>query len=128
MVDVVIPPTDTPGARDALVHVFVDLYLRDCAPKAQQEAFLKGLDEAGRGFLDASKADRLARLARLERESLAKNEPPEQSFVRTLKSITLLGYFTSEPGATRAAEYEQSPGPFEGCLDLKPGQKVHALD
>ena len=49
------------------------------------------------------------------------------SFVRSLKNLTLLGYFSSEVGATKAADYEQSPGPFEGCLDLKPGQRVQAL-
>ncbi len=44
-----------------------------------------------------------------------------------LKRVTLLGYFSSKPGATQAAEYVQSPGPFEGCIDLKPKQRVQAL-
>jgi hypothetical protein len=135
LVDVVIPATDTPGARDALVHVFVDLFVRDCHATEQQELFLGGLDgldaasrkDFGRPFLEATREERLALLVRLERESLDRGEPAERSFVRMLKSMTLLGYFSSKPGATLAAEYVHAPGPFQGCVDLKPGQKVHAL-
>jgi hypothetical protein len=39
----------------------------------------------------------------------------------------MLGFFNSKPGATEAADYVQAPGPFRGCVDLKPGQKVSAL-
>ncbi|HKQ04563.1 MAG TPA: gluconate 2-dehydrogenase subunit 3 family protein [Blastocatellia bacterium] len=135
LVEVIIPTTDTPGAKAALVHVFVDLYAADCYPKAQQELFLKGLDtlddvsrkQAGRAFLKLSAAERLGLLKQLEKASWESNEAVEQSFVRMLKNLTLMGFFCSQPGATRAAEYQRSPGPFEGCTDLKPGQKADAL-
>jgi len=135
LVEVIIPTTDTPGAKAALVHVFVDLYVADCYPKAQQELFLKGLDtlddvsrkQAGRAFLKLSAAERLGLLKQLEKASWESSEAVEQSFVRMLKNLTLMGFFCSQPGATRAAEYQRSPGPFEGCTDLKPGQKADAL-
>jgi hypothetical protein len=136
LVDVVIPRTDTPGARDALVHVFVDLYVADCYPAVQREAFLRGIDEVdaaaarerSRPFRDLAADEKLGLLAALEKESLSKEEPVERSFVRMLKNLTLLGYFTSEAGATKAAEYLPSPGPFEGCVPMKPGQKVDAFN
>jgi glucoside 3-dehydrogenase (cytochrome c) hitch-hiker subunit len=135
LVEVIIPTTDTPGAKAALVHVFVDLYVADCYPKAQQELFLKGLDtlddvsrkQAGRAFLKLAAAERLGLLKQLEKASWESNEAAEQSFVRMLKNLTLMGFFCSQPGATRAAEYQRSPGPFEGCTDLKLGQKADAL-
>ncbi|HUK89230.1 MAG TPA: gluconate 2-dehydrogenase subunit 3 family protein, partial [Blastocatellia bacterium] len=135
LVDVIIPVTDTPGAKDALVHVFVDLYVKDCYTKAQQEIFLKGLDSVevtsqkgfGRPFIELSKKEQLGLLSGLEKESWEKHEPTDESFIRMLKNLTLLGYFSSQPGATQAAEYERSPGPFEGCIDMKPGQKVDAI-
>jgi hypothetical protein len=135
LVEVIIPATDTPGAKAALVHVFVDLYVKDCYPKAQQDVFLKGIDDVdavsrqrfGRAFLNLSKDERLGLLKQLEKESWEKGEPVEQSFVRMLKNLTLMGFFSSQPGATKAAEYVRSPGPFEGCIDLKPGQKVDAM-
>jgi gluconate 2-dehydrogenase gamma chain len=135
LVEVIIPATDTPGAKSALVHVFVDLYVRDCYPKAQQELFVKGLDALdgvararfGRPFLELAPADRLGLLVEEERASLGRSETPDKSFVRMLKHLTLLGYFSSRPGATQAAQYEHAPGPFEGCIPLTPGTKVHAL-
>jgi hypothetical protein len=135
LVDAILPRTDTPGARDALVHVFVDLFAADCYTKEQQTAFLAGFGavEAAsrsahdRGFLALTADERLAVLLGLERESIERNEPPEQSFVRSLKSLVVLGYFTSKPGVTESTDYELAPGPFEGCVDLEPGQKVAAL-
>lgn len=41
LVEVIIPKTDTPGAKEALTHVFIDLYVKDCYPKEQQEIFSK---------------------------------------------------------------------------------------
>ena len=135
LVETILPRTDTPGAKDALVHVFVDLFVADCYPADRKAVFrdwLGAIESASharynRGFLALAGEERLALLTRLEREILEKGEPAERSFVRSLKSLTLLGYFSSKPGATQAAEYEQSPGPYRGCVDLEPGQKVQAL-
>jgi len=123
LVEVIIPRTDTPGAKEALTHVFVDLYVKDCYPKAQQEIFLKGLDDLDeisrkqlqRPFLDLSPDERLGLLKQIEKESFDRGESVEQSFIRMLKNLTLMGFFTSQPGATKTATYERSPGPFEGC-------------
>ncbi len=41
-----------------------------------------------------------------------------QPFFRTMKELTLLGYYTSEIGATRELTYTQVPGRFEGCVPL----------
>ncbi|MDO1445328.1 gluconate 2-dehydrogenase subunit 3 family protein [Rhodocytophaga aerolata] len=47
-------------------------------------------------------------------------------FFRTLKELTLLGYFTSEIGATQALDYKQVPGRYEPCIPYKEGQKAQA--
>lgn len=49
--DVILPTTDTPGAKAAGVEAFIVRVLRDCHPLAEQESFYAGLakiDEAGR--------------------------------------------------------------------------------
>ena len=135
LVEVIIPATDTPGAKDALAHVFVDLYVKDCYPAVQQQVFLKGLDDLdsasrkqhGRDFLKLSADERLKLLNQLEHESWQQNEPVEKSFIRMLKNLTLVGFFTSQPGATKTAQYMRSPGPFEGCNELKPGERADAM-
>ncbi|MFD0939310.1 gluconate 2-dehydrogenase subunit 3 family protein [Pedobacter boryungensis] len=47
-------------------------------------------------------------------------------FFAIARDLTMLGYFTSEVGATQAYEYVQIPGRYDGCVDLKPGQRVWA--
>lgn len=41
-----------------------------------------------------------------------------------MKQLTLLGYFTSEPGMTQAVRYQRTPGKYEGCVPYKKGDKV----
>ncbi|MDO7744448.1 MAG: gluconate 2-dehydrogenase subunit 3 family protein [Pedobacter sp.] len=47
-------------------------------------------------------------------------------FFAIARDLTLLGYFTSEIGATQAYEYLDIPGRYDGNTDLKPGQRVWA--
>jgi hypothetical protein len=58
---------------------------------------------------------------------LPKDKPKtEPRFFSIIRDLTLLGYFTSEIGATKAMAYVDIPGRYDGCVDLKPGQKVWA--
>lgn len=41
-----------------------------------------------------------------------------------MKQLTLLGFFTSEPGMTKAVRYIPVPGRYEGCVPYKKGDKV----
>jgi len=128
--DTIIPRTDTPGARDARVHVFVDLALRDCYTPDEQRTFLEGLEALdarcradAAPFEERPLEDRTALLEQLERESLGRGEGPRDSFIRILKDLTVTGYFTSQPGATQALAYDPVPVRYRGCVDLEPEQK-----
>lgn len=58
---------------------------------------------------------------------LPKDKPKtEPRFFAIVRDLTLLGYFTSEIGATKAYQYIAVPGRYDGCVDLKPGQRVWA--
>jgi hypothetical protein len=50
-------------------------------------------------------------------------EPPAHYF-KMMKELTLLGYFTSEIGATQAQRYIESPGRYDPCLPYTPGEKA----
>ncbi|HWJ90042.1 MAG TPA: gluconate 2-dehydrogenase subunit 3 family protein [Flavisolibacter sp.] len=41
-----------------------------------------------------------------------------------MKQLTLLGFFTSEVGATKAVRYIPVPGRYEGCIPYKKGDKL----
>ena len=43
-----------------------------------------------------------------------------------MKQLTLLGFFTSEVGATKALRYVPVPGRYEGCVPYKKGDKAFA--
>ncbi|MBK9508078.1 MAG: gluconate 2-dehydrogenase subunit 3 family protein [Cytophagaceae bacterium] len=59
--EVIIPKTDTPGAKDANVGPFIEKMLKDCYSDVQQNHFVKGLDQLeeeskklGSGFVKLS--------------------------------------------------------------------------
>jgi gluconate 2-dehydrogenase gamma chain len=138
LTEIIIPQTDTPGAKEAGVPMFIDRMLKEIYPKESQEAFIKNLtafdDEArktyGDAFVDCNKEDKMAFFKKQHDEviknvnvntsigfwgSSVKNSKP---FLFELKELTLLGFFTSEPGSTKVLQYKQVPGPYKGCVPL----------
>ena len=115
VVETILPATDTPGAKAARVHVFVDLALARCALPAARAAAVSALRGLGAAFLAAAPDARRAALGRLDSAPLA-----------LLQELTVLGYFSSEIGATQALAYDPLPGAYRGCVDLAPGQKAWA--
>ena len=57
---------------------------------------------------------------------LAVKEKPkaEPRFFAIMRDLTILGFSTSEVGATKAFEFVEIPGRYDGDVPLKPGQKV----
>jgi hypothetical protein len=39
-----------------------------------------------------------------------------------MKQLTLLGFFTSEPGSTRVLRYRPVPGKYKGCVPYRKGE------
>lgn len=117
--ELIIPSTDTPGARAAGVPQFVDRALisyYDAADGARFKAVLDQIDRDARtahgaAFADLSAGQQQALLIRYDTEGVA-------SF-RALKELVTIGYFTSEPGATIALRYDPVPGDYRGCVPLK---------
>jgi gluconate 2-dehydrogenase gamma chain len=126
LVDAILPDTDTPGARRAGVHVFVDLVVAECLPTAERQAFVSGLAALNASCRTAHQADLGAAPPAAVAELLRTAEASRSPFVKSLKSLTVLGYATSQPGATQALAYDPSPGGYRGCVDLAPGQRTWA--
>lgn len=47
-------------------------------------------------------------------------------FYPMIKELTLFGFFTSQPGATKALRYIQTPGSYQGNVPYKKGDKAWA--
>lgn len=119
----IIPETDTPGAKSALVHQYVDYVVseRDAAERERFREGLRGLDERcrssfGRRFaeLETSAQDELVGgyLAHPSSE-----EAREVAFFQDLKQLCIEGYYRSEPGMKQELGFEGNAfvTEFEGC-------------
>jgi hypothetical protein len=135
--DLILPRTDSPGARELGVPAFIDVILKDAYPDEDQSRFVAGLkdfdDEArrahGKPFLELSQAQRLAYLqevhdaaANAERAQQQARDIPagerKRPFVLMMKELTLLGFFTSQVGATQVLQYAAVPGGFQACIPI----------
>jgi len=136
--DTILPPTDTPGAKAADIGSFMLLMIQDCYNPANQEAFYEGIrkvDEASnlkynKGFMELEATQREELLIELDKEQeeymrKKKRDEPAHYF-RMMKELTLLGYFTSEVGATKALRYVPIPGRYEGEIPYKKGDRAWA--
>src|SRR5579871_5148251 len=136
--ETILPATDTPGAKDAKVGEFMARIVKDCYTEADQKIFVAGMQKLndackqknGKSFLDSTPEQRHGLLVDLDKEqkdytAKKKKEDPTHYF-RMMKELTLWGYFTSEPGATKALRYIAVPGKYEGCIPYKKGDKAWA--
>jgi hypothetical protein len=120
----IIPATDTPGARGAGVHRFIDRMLAEYYSADGRAAFLAGLADVDRRAKDAKSKTFLALSPSEQRDVLAVldaeayRQGPHPTFFRTMKELTLLGYYTSQIGATQELKYARVPGRFDGCIPL----------
>ncbi|MDB4903361.1 MAG: hypothetical protein JWQ63_2642 [Mucilaginibacter sp.] len=156
--DTILPTTTSPGAKAANVGQFMAVMVRDCYAPADQKTFLEGvkkMDDASKKqfsnkFMNLSSKQRTDLLIGLDKEQrdftskrnkdletdmlkhkgdtkYAEPDMPNHYF-RMMKELTLLGYFTSEVGATKALRYIETPGHYDGCMPYKKGDKAWALD
>lgn len=133
--ETIIPTTDTPGAKAVGIGQFIVMMVKDTYDADQQKAFIDGLNqlskdfksEKGTDFMDANSEDRLAFLNGMQDKFKASGDSREPIVINMLRDLTVLGYFTSEIGATQALKYVEVPGQYDGCIDYKKGDKAWAL-
>jgi gluconate 2-dehydrogenase gamma chain len=134
--DLILPRTDTPGAREVGVPAFIDVILKDAYPAEDQARFVSGLKDFdaeaqrahGKPFLELPQEQRLAFLQKLHDEAAAaeqvqadKEVPAserQRPFVLMMKELTLLGFFVSKVGATQVLQYVAVPGGFQACIPI----------
>jgi gluconate 2-dehydrogenase gamma chain len=147
MMDLIIPATDTPGAKEAKVNEFVDVILTGWATPAERDRLLAGLGDVDRlsgtlfskKFVEASTEQQTALLRSLDdavdwAHGPDSNEDGDGSieydmrlrgeFFRVFKTLTLYGYYTSEIGFTQELKKEIIPGAQHGCVPLPAGKRA----
>ncbi|RFZ85412.1 gluconate 2-dehydrogenase subunit 3 family protein [Mucilaginibacter terrenus] len=137
--ETILPETGTPGAKAAKIGAFMAIMVNDCYTADDQKVFKKGLsdlDEASskkysKKFMEADAKQRTELLTALDKEAkdYNKTKKPEDAnhYFTMLKQLTILGYFTSEVGATKALRYVPVPGKYVGDFPYKKGDHAWAL-
>ena len=136
--EIIIPKTNTPGAIDAGVPGFIDSLIGEVYTKDERDTFLKGLNDFnsdarsnyGDDFFRCSLEQRIELFKRHHDKAIATSagggptgwwnagSAVEKPWILIMKELTLLGFFTSEVGATQVLQYNQVPGPYQGCVPL----------
>ncbi|HLZ12351.1 MAG TPA: gluconate 2-dehydrogenase subunit 3 family protein [Candidatus Acidoferrum sp.] len=138
MIDLLIPETDTPGAKGARVNEFIDLILTEWAIPEEKQNFLDGLagidkqsnDLYGKNFVDASAAQQEALLRSIDDVAMANHRRPARHgntvpeadaqmkgpFWVVFKNITIHGYYTSQVAFEKELKLTIIPGAQHGCV------------
>ena len=136
--ETILPETSTPGAKAAKAGAFMALMVTEAYTSASARCFSRACGNwtrravrhmrpvhAGARRAAAVAAWRRSIASRIRRWRIAipkrrvrapaaapaSDEPAH--YFRMMKELTLLGYFTSEIGYTRAMRYIESPGRFD---------------
>jgi hypothetical protein len=147
MIDLIIPETDTPGAKGARVNEFIDVILTEWANDEERQHFLAGIagvdkqsnELFGKNFVDASLQQQVTLLRSMDESVAAQharrmrhgNTIPEErdkqlrgEFFTVFKGITVHGYYTSEVGFHKELKLEIIPGAQHGCVPLPAEEKA----
>lgn len=123
--ELILPQTDTPGARAAGAHEHIDLVLSE-ASEDERHDFRDGLvwlerrsrEIYGRGFQALDSEKRTAILTRIsDRKTLQPEDERGNRFFLDIRSRVVFSYYTSEAGLMRELTYKgkQVLGHWEGC-------------
>jgi hypothetical protein len=133
--EMIIPQSDTPGAKATRVNEFIDLILTEWYAPEETQRFLDGLANAderclqrfGKIFVNCDDQQQGEVLTTLDADVSAElelrrsgmhnrdQEEKPQHFFYMMKQLTLIGYCTSEAGA-QAVGFEVIPTEHGGCL------------
>jgi hypothetical protein len=128
--DLTIPATETPGALIAGVPAFVVLALehglRGGTPE-DREQFERDLDvRSGSSYVVVPRVKQQTILEQVDGVALGRGTPP--SPWSRIKSLIVIGYYTSEIGGSKELHYELVPGRWEPDVALKPGEREWSND
>ena len=135
--EIIIPQTNTPGAKAARVNEFIDLILTEWYDEEEKSTFLTGLadvdsrtrDLYGKDFVECGEKQQVEVLQALDDEVAAgraepdgrrrRNRPPEKNFFFMMKQLTLVGYYTSQIGFEQELHGEIIPSRHASCVPLE---------
>jgi hypothetical protein len=130
--ELIIPQTDTPGAKAARVNEFIDLILTQWYDDEERANFLAGLADVdrnsqklfGKDFVSTSAEQQTQMVSELDAEmvrtqkAVPPENPEEGKFFASMKQLTLVGYYTSEIGFEQELHQQIISPTHSSCAPL----------
>ena|ERR1041385_2953260 len=139
---IILPATDTPGAKEVGVPAFIEQIIHEVYSPEDRESFMNGLAgfmkdaelKFNDPFVDLEVEQQTAFVTQVHEtawkemndDKNKKSKDSDKPFILKMKELTMLGFFTSEVGATKVLQYEQVPGHYFGCRPLSEVGKTWA--
>ena len=126
LADVILPADDTPAASEVGVPKFIETMVNDVYRENQRQNFIEGLNKFSEDYLsefqveyyDGTDKDRY-KFTYIQNKEAIEESSTQSPFILSFKEMAMLGYFTSEVGATQILRYEAVPGIYDGCMPLE---------
>jgi hypothetical protein len=142
LVELIIPTTDTPGAKAALVHEYILDVILNCNDNRQQYSFYMGLQNVEKYSLNEFQKE-FSKCNLDEKTSVIEHFANKldfqfpilikinkklfgQPFYLKLRELTVEGYCQSKLGATQALMYDYIPGKYIGSVPVTSNQRSWA--
>ena len=118
----ILPKTDTPGAIDVGVPAFIDRFYGEFMTPDEKQLLVAALDGIEQAAMAAHKAA-FAALPAAQQDAVLKSlataqQGKEPSPFGLLRSVTVLGYFTSEQVGRHVLHFDPVPGAYDGCVPI----------
>ena len=114
VIDIIIPATKTKSASEVNTQVFLDQVFSQCMTEEQQSVIKKGLKQLIPGFENAK--DKLQYITDIDKKAFDNDE--SAAYFKTIKQYTMIGFFTSQEGETKASNYVKIPEEYKA--EIKP--------
>jgi hypothetical protein len=139
LAELIIPTTETPGAKDAGIDEFADILVAEWFNEGERNAFLEGLlaldaaatqkfgamfvactpaqrTEIVKGMADEWKVMRDTRQAWRRDSGTPQPADHRRTFFHQFRSLTVSGYYSSEAGYTKERKASLIPGIYKPCM------------
>lgn len=143
LAETIIPETDSPGAKSADVEKYIIYCVSNNLSRKETNSFIDGLHRLEKYSLNkfknpyekCSAENKNAILTIFQHDQIypdnnflkkVDNKLRGRSFFNLLKELTIIGYCTSELGASKALSYDLVPVNYEACIPLQKGQTAWA--
>jgi gluconate 2-dehydrogenase gamma chain len=119
----ILPRTDTPGAIDVGVPAFIDRFYGEFMNPSERQLLESVLNEIERAAV-AAHGRSFATLTAAQQDDVLRSvattqQGPDPSSFGLLRSVTVLGYFTSEQVGKTVLHYDPVPGAYDGCVPIE---------